>query len=159
MRAAGRARGWTALVAATALADAAAAVLLPFALARAIDAVPPGGPRPRPRCGPASRWSRRPPRRRCCRSSRPAARPRGRRRGCGTRSSGTCWRRVPRRASRRGTWPGAWWAARPRRARRPPPRPRPRRGCCRPPGRSRPSSSSTGGSRRRSRPRCWPWRC
>ncbi|MFB9193265.1 ATP-binding cassette domain-containing protein [Actinomadura verrucosospora] len=43
LRAAGRARGWTALVAAAALADAAAAVLLPFALARAIDAVPPGG--------------------------------------------------------------------------------------------------------------------
>ncbi|WP_205717693.1 ATP-binding cassette domain-containing protein [Actinomadura soli] len=43
LRAAGRARGWTALVAAAALADAAAAVLLPYALARAIDAVPPGG--------------------------------------------------------------------------------------------------------------------
>lgn len=44
LRAAGRARGWTALVAAAALADAAAALLLPFALARAVDAVPPGGP-------------------------------------------------------------------------------------------------------------------
>ncbi|WP_157438256.1 ATP-binding cassette domain-containing protein [Actinomadura latina] len=43
LRATGRARGWTALVAAAALADAAAAVLLPLALARAIDAVPPGG--------------------------------------------------------------------------------------------------------------------
>ncbi|RFS82668.1 ABC transporter ATP-binding protein [Actinomadura spongiicola] len=43
LRAAGRARGWTALVAAAALADAVAAVLLPYALARAIDAVPPGG--------------------------------------------------------------------------------------------------------------------
>ncbi|TDD88942.1 ATP-binding cassette domain-containing protein [Actinomadura rubrisoli] len=39
-----RAGGWTALVAAAALADAAAATLLPLALARAIDAVPPGGP-------------------------------------------------------------------------------------------------------------------
>ncbi|WP_149263609.1 ABC transporter ATP-binding protein [Actinomadura sp. K4S16] len=43
LRAAGHARAWTALVGAAALADAAAAVLLPFALARAIDAVPPGG--------------------------------------------------------------------------------------------------------------------
>ncbi|RKS69055.1 ATP-binding cassette subfamily B protein [Actinomadura pelletieri DSM 43383] len=43
LRAAGSARGWTVLVAAAALADAVAAVLLPYALARAIDAVPPGG--------------------------------------------------------------------------------------------------------------------
>ncbi|GAA4241851.1 hypothetical protein GCM10022254_72360 [Actinomadura meridiana] len=43
LRAAGRARGWTALVAAAAVVDAAAVVLLPYALARAIDAVPPGG--------------------------------------------------------------------------------------------------------------------
>ncbi|WP_245667526.1 ABC transporter transmembrane domain-containing protein, partial [Actinomadura macra] len=39
-----RSGGWTGLVAAAALADAAAAVLLPLALARAIDAAPPGGP-------------------------------------------------------------------------------------------------------------------
>ncbi|MFD0684699.1 ATP-binding cassette domain-containing protein [Actinomadura fibrosa] len=44
LRATRRAGGWTALVAAAALADAAAATLLPLALARAIDAVPPGGP-------------------------------------------------------------------------------------------------------------------
>ncbi|MBT2211522.1 MULTISPECIES: ABC transporter ATP-binding protein [Actinomadura] len=36
--------GWTGLVAATAVADALAAVLLPLALARAVDAAPPGGP-------------------------------------------------------------------------------------------------------------------
>src|SRR5437868_7572897 len=36
--------GWIGLVTATALADATAAVLLPLMLARAIDAVPPGGP-------------------------------------------------------------------------------------------------------------------
>uniref|UniRef100_UPI0010415F65 hypothetical protein n=1 Tax=Actinomadura roseirufa TaxID=2094049 RepID=UPI0010415F65 len=35
-----RAGGWTALLAVTALADAAAATLLPLALARAVDAVP-----------------------------------------------------------------------------------------------------------------------
>ncbi|TYB42705.1 ATP-binding cassette domain-containing protein [Actinomadura chibensis] len=43
LRATARARGWTSLVGAAALADAGATVLLPYAVARAIDAAPPGG--------------------------------------------------------------------------------------------------------------------